>query len=129
LGGNRVDFIRHIYDRAFAVIEHRTNRPAFAKIDQSMCLMLLLEEFLPAACIEYHHSHANSPFRSVTIAYLFEPEENFFEPETAARFGYTHLIGDAKRNPAVAKLLEERIRRDDPAQYERCLKATRRRVR
>jgi hypothetical protein len=128
LGGNRLDFIRHVYNHAFAVIEHRANRPALAIIDQKMCLMSLLEEFLPTACIEYHHLHADSPFRGVTIDYLFEPEENLFEPETAARSGYTHLIGDAKRNPAVAKLLEDRMRRDNPAQLERCMKVARRRV-
>jgi hypothetical protein len=34
--------------------------------------------------------------------------------------GYTHLAGDAKSNPVVAKRIEERIKREDPDYLQRC---------
>jgi len=124
-GGNRLDFIHHVANLAFEIIQRRANRAALAALGDKVQLMLLLEQFLPAACVEYHRVRLNSPFSGVTIAYLFDSGMNLFHPEHAARAGYTHLLSGTKRNPAVAKLLEERLRRDDPAQFERCRRVTR----
>jgi hypothetical protein len=121
-GGNHLNFIHHVADLAFKIIERRANRAALAALGDKVQLMLLLEQFLLAACVEYHRIRLNSPFRGVTIAYLFDSGMNLFHPEHAARAGYTHLLSGTKRNPAVAKLLEERLRRDDPVQFERCLR-------
>jgi hypothetical protein len=68
----------------------------------------------------------HSPFRGIRIAYLFDSGAGPFNPEQAAQVGYTHLLSDAKRNPAAMKLLEQRMRRDDPAQLERCLQVSNR---
>lgn len=122
MGGNRVDFISYVYELAFAIIGNRANRAALAPIDYRMSLMPLLEEFLPAACVEYHRRCEDSPFRGIKIDYLFGADADLFNPDEASKAGYTHLIGGTKRNLKVAKLLEERIRRDDPAQFERCAK-------
>ena len=43
-------------------------------------------------------------------------------PNRAREVGYTHLIGGAKRNEKWLKRLEERVARDYPAQYERCMR-------
>ena len=120
LGANRLDFIRYIADLAFEIIEKPANRAAMATVKDKFPLMVLLEQFLIGCCLEYHRAQPLSPFSGVTIAYLFDSGADLFNPEQAARVGYTHLIAGAKRIPAVARLLEERIRRDDPAQFERC---------
>jgi hypothetical protein len=123
LGGNRPDFIRYVADRAFEVIERQDNRAAMARINGKMSLMVVLEQFLLAACIEYHqHGGSSSAFRGLTMAYLFNSSADLFNAEHTARVGYTHLLGDTKRNPAVARLLERRVLLDDPDQYERCKK-------
>ena len=124
-GGNRLEFIQYAAGLAFKLIEHRANRAEIARISDKFPLMLVLEQFLIAACIEYHRAHASSPFHNIAIAYLFSSGAELFDPEQAARTGYTHIIANTKRNPAVVKLLEERVRRDDPEQFERCSKVTR----
>lgn len=120
LGANRLDFISYIANLAFEIIENPANRVAMATIKDKFPLMVLLEQFLIGCCLEYHREQPNSPFSGVTVAYLFGSGAELFIPEQAARAGHTHLIADAKRNPAVVKLLEERMRRDNPAQFERC---------
>lgn len=52
---------------------------------------------------------------------MFDSAKEAFDPATAARVGYTHLIATAKRNPEIASRLQARVARDHPAQYERCL--------
>jgi hypothetical protein len=47
-----------------------------------------------------------------------------FDGETAARLGYTHLIGSAKKNQELARSLERRVAREYPAAYERCCELT-----
>ena len=120
VGGNRVDFIRHAANLAFKILEHPANRVAMTTLDNKDLVMIVLEQFLLAACLEYHGIRPGSPFHGVTIAYLFDSFADAFNPDKVAAAGYTHLLGDNKRNPAVARLLEERVRRDDPAQFERC---------
>jgi hypothetical protein len=68
-----------------------------------------MEQYMLAACIEYHRGRVDSAFRGVHVEYLFASMEEAFAPEHAARRGYTHLIGSAKRDPHVAELLEKRV--------------------
>jgi hypothetical protein len=120
-GGNRVDFIRHYAGQAIRLIEDPDNWSALAALPDKVVHTVLLEQYLLAACIEYCRAHADSPFHDVSIRYLFSSLEEAFDPETAARLGYTHLISDAKRNPEFAGRLEARVARDYPAHYRRCL--------
>ena len=118
-GGVRLEFIRYVADLAFRLLEHSSNRSAIADVGDKAALMVLLEQFLPAACLEFHRSHASSPFPGISISYLFHSGVDLFSPEHAARTGFTHLWW-AKKNPRVLKLLEKRLRLVDPVQYERC---------
>lgn len=123
LGGGRPDFIRYAADQAVQVVEHQANRRAMAGMMDKATLMVVLEQFLMAACIEYHNfKPSGSPFGGIKVAYLFESGADVFNSEHAARVGFTHLLGDTKRKPAVAKLLERRVLIDDPEQYARCRK-------
>jgi len=66
--------------------------------------------------------HPTSPYRGVRIIHLFSSWEDAFDPNYAARVGFTHLVAGAKSHPAIGRRLEERVRREDPAYFRRCEK-------
>jgi hypothetical protein len=120
-GGTRIDFIRHYTGQALRLLNEPSNRRGWERVANKVDSMLLLEQYLLAACVAYHASNSDSPFTGLHLAYLFNSFAEAFSPDCAARAGYTHLIGDAKSNSAVADRLESRVRRDYPERYERCL--------
>jgi hypothetical protein len=128
-GGNRVDFIRHYATQAIRLVERPGNRRALAAMPDKAVHMVLVEQYLLAACIEYFRAHAEAAFHDVAISYLFSSLEQAFDSETAARRGYTHLISNAKRNPEIADRLEARVARDYPAHYQRSLVCSGKQVR
>jgi hypothetical protein len=120
-GGNRIDFIRYYAARAIRLIEDPGNQSALEALPDKIVHMVLVEQYLLAACIEYCRAHTSSPFHDIAIRYLFCSVDEAFDSQTAARLGYTHLIADAKRDPALAQRLEARLARGHPAHYHRCL--------
>jgi hypothetical protein len=123
LGGRDVEFIRHYASQAIEAVEHRGNRRAWSRLDRRETHSVLIEQYMLAACIEYHRGRADSPFRNVNVEYLFVSMEEAFASDQAVRRGYTHLIASAKRDPHVAELLERRVAEDWPALYERSCRA------
>lgn len=121
LGGNQVDFIRHYADVALQIALSPRNQQAFALMENKPGDCLLIEQYLLAACIEYHQQTANSPFANVTMQCLFESPEIAFGTQRPQELGYTHLIGEAKRDAAIAHRLERRVAEEYPEQYQRCL--------
>ncbi|HEY9878636.1 MAG TPA: DUF6734 family protein [Leptolyngbyaceae cyanobacterium] len=121
-GGNQIDFIRHYADLALQMATHARNQVAFAQMDNKPGDSLLIEQYLLAACIAYHQQDSESRFQTVTMQCLFESPEAAFSSEQPERLGYTHLIGNAKHDAAIAKRLEQRVANDYPEQYERCLR-------
>jgi hypothetical protein len=121
LGGNRVDFIRHYAAQAIRLMEHPVNRSLLRGVHDKVGHNILFEQYLLAACIEYHRNNARSPYRDVAISYVFASIDDAFDPGRAERVGFTHLIADAKRNPHLAHRVEARLARDYPAQYRRCI--------
>ena len=119
-GGNRIDFIQHYAGPAIRLIEERGNQDAWQRIQRRRWHNHEFEQYLLAACIEYHRGRTDSPYRDVAIDYVFCSTEDAFNPETAARAGYTHLIADAKCNRQLADRLEARVAADYPEQYRRC---------
>lgn len=120
-GGNQVDFIRHYADLALHIATHPRNQVAFAKMENKPGDCLLIEQYFLAACIEYHQQKVSSAFSEVAMQCLFESPEAAFSSEQPERLGYTHLIGDAKHDAAIAQRLEQRVAHDYPQHYERCL--------
>jgi hypothetical protein len=120
-GGRRVEFIRHYAAQAIRLMEEPRNRAVWQGVRGKYGHNILFEQYLLAACIEYHRKHAKSSYRDITISYVFSSFEEAFDPDTAGRLGFTHLISDAKRNPQLAGRLEARVARDYPAQYRRCI--------
>lgn len=122
-GGRRDDFIRHYAAQAIRLIEHPQNQPGWARLADKIGHNILFEQYLLGACIDYHRSRADSPYRDIDVAYVFGSLDEAFDPTPAARLGYTHLIADAKRNPELAARLEARVASDHPEYYERCIES------
>jgi hypothetical protein len=120
-GGSQVDFIRHYADQAIRMMGEPKNRAVWRGVRGKGGHNLLFEQYLLAACIEYHRHHARSRYRKVAISYVFPSVEEAFNPAIAERVGYTHLLFDAKRNPRLADRLETRVARDYPTYYHRCI--------
>lgn len=119
-GGCRVDFIQHYADLARRLVADRRNHAALRSYVGKPGQMILLEQYLLSACLEYHRDRKRSPFCGIEIRYLFKSFEEAFHPERATEAGFTHLAAGAKRNQRVARHLELRVRQDLPDYYERC---------
>ncbi|HEY9805389.1 MAG TPA: DUF6734 family protein, partial [Candidatus Obscuribacterales bacterium] len=122
MGGNQVDFICHYADMALRIAADPGNQAALALMDNKLGDCLLIEQYFLAACIEYHQQLPASPFADVSIACLFDSPEAAFSAQQPAQLGYTHLIGEAKRDAAIAQRLEKRVAEAYPDQYQRCLR-------
>jgi hypothetical protein len=119
-----LDFIQHYSDQAIKLIEHPANQAGWSLMDDKFNHNILFEQYLLGACIEYHRQHRTSPYRDIEIRYMFRSLDDAFDPHLAEELGYTHLLAGAKGNADIAARLEERVKRDYPAQYERCLLAS-----
>ncbi|MBD2120919.1 DUF6734 family protein [Trichocoleus sp. FACHB-262] len=122
MGGAQVDFIRHYADMALRIAADPGNQAALALMDNKLGDCLLIEQYFLAACIEYHQQLADSPFADVSIECLFDSPEAAFSSQQPDQLGYTHLIGEAKRDAAIAQRLEKRVAEEYPDQYQRCLR-------
>jgi hypothetical protein len=122
VGGTRPDFLRHYARQALRIVNEPGNAARLRSLDHHVHpLTITVEQYLLAACVEHHRGRPGSPYRDVRIGYLFDSWSDAFDDENAAEAGYTHLMADAKRAPEIAWRLDQRVRRDYPKRYERCL--------
>jgi Family of unknown function (DUF6734) len=122
VGGRRVDFIHHYATLALKLARDPHHREAWRELPDKSGYNMMLEQFLLAACLDYHRFHPDSPCRGVHIRYLFPSWADAFDPNKAARAGYTHLLGDAKGHPAVMQRLERRTQHEDRDFYRHCVR-------
>jgi hypothetical protein len=127
-GGRRVDFIRAYADLAWRIVSAEKNRRGLDLIHPKFAHMNLIEQYFLSAFVEYHRRMECSPFHGVKIKHLFPSVADAYTPAKARAVGYTHLIGQAKGDPLLAKRLEYRVKREYPAAYERCLEVRRDRL-
>lgn len=120
-GGNHVAFIQYYAETALRVIEEPRNRAGWSRVSDKGEFNTLIEQYHLAACVDYHRERPDSPYRGVEMRYLFDSFTAAFDPNHAARAGFTHLLASAKQNTTVAARLEQRVARDYPESYERCL--------
>ncbi|HET7233778.1 MAG TPA: DUF6734 family protein [Longimicrobium sp.] len=125
VGGQDVGFIRYYASHAVEMVEHPGNRPLWATGDFRDRDMLSVEQYLLSACVEHHARTPGSPFAGVRMEHLFASMDDAFDRPLAIRLGYTHLIAAAKKEPAIVARLEQRVARDYPEAYERCLRCVR----
>jgi len=120
VGGNRVDFLRHYAQTAIRLIQDPAHHAAWAEVSEKGALNMILEQYLLAACLEYHRIDPCSSYRGVAVRYLFPSWSEAHNPHASARAGYTHLLGDAKSHPAVVARLEQRVAQMDPVFVRHC---------
>lgn len=121
LGGTHVEFIQHYATQGIRLMEEPSNRAAWYSTEDKLGHNLLFEQYLLGACIDYHRNHPESPYCDTAISHVFSSLDEALGPDVAERRGYTHLVGNAKRNPELADRVEARVARDYPAQYRRCI--------
>lgn len=120
LGANRVDFIQHFALSSLKMMTHPRNKDAWKLLTDKNGVSLIFEQQFLAACLEFHNSNSVSPFHDIKISYLFP---SLYEAVHSAKdVGYTHLLGDTKKNPHIVKRLEKKVRVEYPDLYELCLK-------
>jgi hypothetical protein len=119
-GGSNLEFIRHFARTAIDLIQRPEHTAAWSRVGYKPDFNIVLEQFLLAACVEYHSAHRSSPFYGVRIEHLFPTAEAPFNPNHAARTGFTHLIAGGKTHPGVGARLEARLWREDPVYFRRC---------
>jgi hypothetical protein len=122
LGGCHVDFLRYYANTALDLVLNSGNAGAWSTLPYKTGLNTIVEQFVLSACVEYHRFHPTSSYRGVSVKHLFSSVEEALDSNHAARVGHTHLFGAAKAHPAVARRLEDRVRREDPAYFRRCEK-------
>lgn len=120
MGGNRVDFIRHYAESAIRLVTDPAHTSLWAELRHKDGLNMLIEQFWLSACLDYHRLDPASPYRGVSIRYVFPSMERAFDPQAAALAGFTHLLGDTKAHPEVASRMEQRVEMLDPAFHRHC---------
>ena len=119
LGGKRVDFISYYADLGITLMEHPRNQAAWSFLEDQAETNVIFEQYLLAACIEYHKNKQGSPYKGINCECLFESQMDAYN--RATQVGYTHLLAGAKREPIILERLERRVKQDYPEYYERCL--------
>lgn len=124
-GGNQVDFVRYYAETALRVVEDPANRAGWTSVGNKGDFNTLIEQYHLAACVDFHRHHPESPYRGVEIRYVFASFADAFNPNLAARIGYTHLLAGSKHDARILARLEQRVARDHPESYERCVQFAR----
>jgi hypothetical protein len=119
LGGQNATFLQHYAQSAIDLLLRPGNRPAWQRLPDKQQYNFVVEQFFLSACIGYHSDRLGSPYHGVRAGHVFASWTEAFDPNLAARLGYTHLMA-AKRHPATSRRLEARVRRDWPDFHRRC---------
>jgi len=123
-GGNRLDFIHYCSNLALDILSHPVNWDVFnnQKAYTKNLYVMLLEQFLPSACYEYHCDNRFSPFKDIEVQGLFSCVDDAYYK--ASRTGFTHLIAGSKSNPYLGQRLLARVQNEYPELFEKCTKMT-----
>ena len=122
LGGNRTDFIRYYANLGLDWVRNPAHAAAWSELPDKSGYNMIIEQFLLAACVDYHRFHPTSAYRGIRIQGLFDSFGEAFNPRATARVGFTHLMGDAKTNEFVTQRLERRMLQEDPDFYRHCVR-------
>lgn len=119
-GGQRVEFLRYCADLAFEILDHPRNASLLKRVDdgERQRFVMLLEQFLPMACLEYHSDNRFSSHYGAMVRYYFHSIQD--ARFRAVRCGFTHLMGASKADPKLVARLESRVKSGYPDLYLRC---------
>src|ERR1700683_567762 len=98
IGVRRVVFLRYCAGVSLDLVLNPRYAAVWAAIPGLAEMNVIIEQFLLSACLEFHRSAPDSPFRGIHARYLFPSSEAAFNSAYAHRAGYTHLLGDTKSN-------------------------------
>jgi Family of unknown function (DUF6734) len=112
LGGTDVEFLAHYAEQAISLVSRPENRSALGRLEDRASHVILIEQFLLWACLEYHSGNPSSRFPDARIEYLFASQSQAYQGVAVSP--YTHLIGPAKRNRLIMDRLEKRVSRQYP---------------
>jgi hypothetical protein len=112
VGGTAIEFLAHYAAQAIKLVSYAENESRLKQLSGCGEHMILVEQFLLWACLQYYNTRPSSKFRDVRIEYLFGSEELAYRGTAVS--AYTHLIGPAKRNQLIVNRLENRVRRKFP---------------
>ena len=121
LGGTRTDFLRYYANLALDLVLNPKYAAAWAAFSDKSGYNMIVEQFQLAACLDFHRYAPDSAYRGISIRYLFDSFGQAYDPQAAARVGFSHLLGDAKTQPEIAARLERRIAALDPHFHRHCL--------
>jgi hypothetical protein len=111
LGGNNVAFLRDYAQSVLRILKSPGNRHAFDHDPLKRDYNPFFEQYLLAAFAAH---------RGIPVAYLFESFDDGIR--SAAAQGFTHLMAEAKRDARTAARIEQRVARDYPEAFRRCLR-------
>jgi len=121
VGGARVDFLRHYAQTALNMVRDPANAAAWDELPACDNYNMIIEQFLLAACVDYHAINPRSVFRGVEMRYLFANWEQAHDRRASTAAGFSHLLGPfAKQDFDVTTRLERRVENLDPALTLRC---------
>jgi hypothetical protein len=126
VGGTRVDFINDYASRVLRLVADPRNSDSLRSSSRKAQDMFLIEEYLLTACLEYHRPRRRSPYFGIKVRHMFPTLEAAYNTEYTTQAGFTHLAGPAKKDPQLARRLDERVQQDLPRFYERCRKLSER---
>jgi hypothetical protein len=118
VGGLRADFLSYYAGRAIALLDHPANQAAWKRRHSLSDDMVIFEQHMLSACLDYHARRPGSPYAGIAVAYLFPDLDAALRD--SPRLGFTHLIGGAKRHPETLARLEARVAADHPELHRRC---------
>jgi hypothetical protein len=121
VGGADVRFMSYYSALALDLVLNPVHAGAWAAVTDKASLNTIIEQFVLSACVEFHRSNPASSLSGVQLRYLFPSFESAYDRGYARRFGFTHLLGDAKSHPLVAGRLERRVAQEDRELYARCV--------
>ena len=109
LGGTNTSLIRAYAESALQWIRVSGSN-SWAELETVTEPCIHIEQYYLACFADYHRAK---------FTFLFKKPDDSYDLSIARRYGYTHLIGGAKKNPEVLARLEARVKRDWPEYYER----------
>jgi hypothetical protein len=114
-GGSALGVIHSYAEEAERLVYSPRNRRAWATLGDARTHSVYVEQYILAARVA--HEHCRRP--ALNVAPLFANQSDAFNEASARRMGYTHLIGDAKRNPILRDLVAAKAQVVAPDLYER----------
>lgn len=119
LGGKNIELLNEYSSIAIEFIDR--NHHYLRNIQNDIEINIIFEQYILSAFLYYGLAHSKSKFGALKLEYLFSSEHEARSTDAASILGYTHVLAGAKRSALVVEKISNRIQREYPRFYERCL--------